>query len=102
MYNANKTNKVRTFTPIFPIGIGATGTELLDALYDIFNYINEQKQEENQFSDYRINEMIRDFVDLTDMNDWIDGEYIVFADYKIKIEIMAVSKFESLPDFGGY
>jgi hypothetical protein len=35
------------------------------------------------------------------LNDFIDGEYTIFGDYKI-IEHMTVSEFEALTEFAGY
>jgi hypothetical protein len=100
MYNANK---VKTFTPVLPgETTGPTGLQLVDALYDIFNDLNEENVAVNPFSEYRINEMIRDFIQLTGMNDWIDGEYTIFKDYKIKIKHMATTAFEKLHEFEGY
>jgi hypothetical protein len=100
MYDATK---VKTFTPVLPgPTTGPTGTQLSDALYDIFNDLNEENVPVEPFSDTKIQSLVDDFIALTGMNDWVDGEYPILDDYKIKIKHMAKSAFEEMPEFNGY
>jgi hypothetical protein len=98
----NNAEKIKTYTPILPEGTGPTGTNLNDALFDIFSSLNEENLPTNPFSDNKIYEMIRNFIDLTGMNDWMDGEYVIFNDYKLRIKHMSVSELEKMPEFEGY
>lgn len=98
----DNTKKIKTFTPVLPVGKGGTGTKLEDALYDILFNLNEENCLTNPFSDNKIISLAECLADITGMRDWIDGEYTLFDEYKLIIETMPVSQFEELPEFNGY
>lgn len=97
MYDANK---VKTFTPIMPEGRGPTGLYSQDALYDILYALEENNSNESFPEEFdRLAEQMNKLLNLDDL---IDGEYTLFMDYKIKIETMAKTRFDEMPEFNGY
>lgn len=95
-------NKVKTFTPVLSVGKGGTSLKSEDALFDILLALNEENCSEEPFSDSKLQSIARSLVELTGMDDWIDGEYTIFDNYKIIIKTMTVSRFEGLPEFSGF
>ena len=95
-------NKVKTYTPIIPVGKGPTSLNPEDALYDILLDLNEQNCLEEPFSDSKLNSIVSSLIELLGIKDWIDGEYTIFNDYKIVIETMSKSQFDEMPEFSGY
>jgi hypothetical protein len=97
MYNANK---IKTFTPILPVGKGPTGTSAHECIEEILNDLNEIAVD--RLNNEQFERFVNFLVDSLKLNDFIDGEYTIFGDYKIIIEHMTVSEFEALTEFAGY
>jgi hypothetical protein len=99
MYNANK---IKTFTPILPVGQGPTVTNAHECVMEILNDLNEFLVD--PLSNEQLESFAKFLVDGLQLNDLIDGEYTLFGDgnYKIVIKHMTVSDFEALPEFSGY
>lgn len=99
MYNATK---IKTYTPILPDGRGGTGVKPEEAVYDIVISLDEENNDAQLGKHQDIDMFVSGFVAILGLKDWVDGEYVIFDDYKVKIETMSAEKFNGLPEFGGY
>jgi hypothetical protein len=78
MYNANK---IKTFTPILPVGKEPTGTSAHECIAEIVNDLNEIASD--RLNNEQFERFVNFLVDSLKLNDLIDGVYTIFGDYKI-------------------
>lgn len=99
MYDANK---IKTFTPILPIGTGPTSTHIEDSIHDIVVDLDENNNMGCNLTSDELDIFIENLIAILGIKEWIDGEYELFEDYKIRIETMPKSKFDEMHEFEGY
>ena len=98
--------KVKTFQPILPAGAGPIFPEPYNAIFDIVLDIKEEailcKKTVNAVNDAEMDK----FIDLIEkglgVSDWIDGEYTLFEDYKLKVHTYQQWQLDEMGEFSGY
>ena len=96
----NDVTKVKTFTPLLPDGVGPTGLQSQDALYDIMYSIEEQN--ESGLSPEEFEKLVEQTNKLLNLDNLNDGEYVLFSDYKLEVLTMTKMQFDEMPEFEGY
>lgn len=97
MYN---TTKVKTFQPIIPAGNGPICMTALDAIAEILSDVNDAAKDGLNAREFeKVQNVI---VDGLGIDGWIDGEYTVFEDYKIKVRTYQQGQLDEMKEFEGY
>lgn len=92
--------KVKTYQPEIPDGKGPVCNEVQYAMFDIVMDLNEQNNAGFGITD--LNALNAQLVKILNVSDWIEGEYIIFEDYKMIIKTYAQYQLDEMKEFNGY
>ncbi|MEK3699622.1 MULTISPECIES: hypothetical protein [unclassified Paenibacillus] len=96
------TTKVKTFTIVIPAGQGPTVTTAEESIQEMLWDLRDQMTDNNKPTEDELQAADQLIVNGFGVNDWHDGEYTFFEDYKLRIETMPQYKLDEMPEFAGY
>lgn len=94
--------KVKTFTAGIPAGTGPVLLTAEGAVEEMLRDLHERMTDNNKPDEEELQAAVQLIVNGLGVNDWIDGEYVFFEDYKLRVQTMPEYRFEELPEFPGY
>lgn len=94
--------KVKTFTAFIPAGAGPVLLTAEEAVEEMLKDLHERMTDNNKPTDEELQAAVQLIVNGLGVNDWIDGQYDFFEEYKLRVQTMPEYRFEELPEFKGY